>query len=149
MPASIVLAVALVAWGPVAPAPEVETSGAVARPESATSVQPIAPAAAPPPPAALAPAPAAPAPTPATAAPPATIQAPIIARAPLDVRATPALVAASAAKREPDRPLYKHWLFWTIAGGFFVTTIVVTIIATRPGPQPYTGNAPPYYVPFQ
>ena len=87
--------------------------------------------------------------TPAPAATPATIQTPIIAKAPLDVRATPALVAAPAPKREPRRPLYKHWLFWTIAGGFFLTTIVVTIVATRPGPQPYTGNAPPYYVPFQ
>jgi len=97
-------------------------------------------------PAAAAPAQAA---TPASAATPAPIQTPIIARAPLDVRATPALVAAPAPRREPDRPLYKHWLFWTIAGGFFLTTIVVTIVATRPGPQPYTGNAPPYYVPFQ
>jgi hypothetical protein len=143
-PASIVLAAALVAWGPAAPAPEVETSDAAARPEAATSVQPIAPA-----PAAAAPAPVMPAPNPAPAATPSPIEAPIIARAPLDVRATPALVAAPAAKREPDRPLYKHWLFWTIAGGFFLTTIVVTIVATRPGPQPYTGNAPPYYVPFQ
>lgn len=140
-PASIVLAAALVAWGPAAAAPEVETSDAAARPEAATNVQPIAPA-----PAAAAPAPVMAAPNPAT---PSTIEAPIIARAPLDVRATPALVAAPAAKREPDRPLYKHWLFWTIAGGFFLTTIVVTIVATRPGPQPYTGNAPPYYVPFQ
>jgi len=140
-PASIVLAAALVAWGPAAAAPEVETSDAAAPPEAATNVQPIAPA-----PAAAAPAPVMAAPNPAT---PSTIEAPIIARAPLDVRATPALVAAPAAKREPDRPLYKHWLFWTIAGGFFLTTIVVTIVATRPGPQPYTGNAPPYYVPFQ
>ena len=149
-PASIVLAAALVAWGPVAPAPEVETSDAAAPPEAATSVEPIAPAPAPcDARAARAPAPAPPAPMPATAATPATIQTPIIAKAPLDVRATPALVAAPAPQREPDRPLYKHWLFWTIAGGFFLTTIVVTIVATRPGPQPYTGNAPPYYVPFQ
>lgn len=127
------------AWGPVAPAPETDTSAAPAQPEAATSVAPIAPA------------PVAPAPPPpaAPSASPAMIQTPIIAKAPLDVRASPALVAAPAPKREPDRPLYKHWLFWTIAGGFFLTTVVVTIVATRPGPQPYTGNAPPYYVPFQ
>ena len=142
-PASIVLAVALTAWGPVAPAPEIETSDAAAPLQPASGVEPIAPA-----PPAAAPAPAA-APTPAAAAPPAPIQTSIIAKAPLEVRATPALVAAPAPQREPARPLYKHWLFWTIAGGFFLTTIVVTIVATRPGPQPYTGNAPPYYVPFQ
>ena len=148
-PASIVLAVALVAWGPVAPAPEAETSDAAAPPKPATTVEPIAPsppAAAPATPAAAGP-PAAPAPAPAATPPP--IQTPIIAKAPLEVRATPTLVAAPAAQREPARPLYKHWLFWTLAGGFFLTTIVVTIVATRPGPQPYTGNAPPYYVPFQ
>ena len=155
-PASIVLAVALVAWGPVAPAPEAETSDAAAPPKPATGVEPIAPsppAAAPSPPAAAPspPAAAAPpaAPTPAPAATPAPIQTSIIAKAPLEVRATPTLVATPAAQREPARPLYKHWLFWTLAGGFFLTTIVVTIVATRPGPQPYTGNAPPYYVPFQ
>ena len=153
-PASIVLAAALVAWGPVAPAPEIETSDAAPPPETGISVAPrapatpaaVAPAPAPAPPGALTPAPGG---APPPAATPAPIQTPIIARAPLEVRATPALVAAPAAKREPDRPLYKHWLFWTIAGGFFLTTIVVTIVATRPGPQPYTGNAPPYYVPFQ
>ena len=136
------------AWGPVAPAPEAETSDAAAPPKPATGVEPIAPS-----PPAAAPA------TPAAAAPPppraragrdaAPIQTSIVAKAPLEVRATPTLVAAPAAQREPARPLYKHWLFWTLAGGFFLTTIVVTIVATRPGPQPYTGNAPPYYVPFQ
>ena len=150
-PVALVLAAATLAWGPVAPEPpppvaaDASTPAAEPAPAAAASeVQPIAPA----PPAAAAPTPHV-APTPATAATPAPIQTPIIAKAPLDVRATPALVAAPSPKREPDRPLYKHWLFWTIAGGFFVTTIVVTIVATRPGPQPYTGNAPPYYVPFQ
>lgn len=143
---AFVFAAAVVSWGPVAPAPEPQPSdaadastaeqraAAVAPSVGTGEVRPIAPAG------------VAPAAAPAT---PATIQTPLIAKAPLDVRATPSLVAAPAPKREPGRPLYKHWLFWTIAGGFFVTTIVVTIVATRPGPQPYTGNAPPYYVPFQ
>jgi len=152
---AFVVAAAVIAWGPVAPAPEPqpadaagvgtaeEQAPAVAPTAGTGEVQPIAPAP-------VAPAPATPpAPTPTSAAAPATIHTPIIAKAPLDVRATPALVAAPAPKREPPRPLYKHWLFWTIAGGFFLTTVVVTIVATRPGPQPYTGNAPPYYVPFQ
>jgi hypothetical protein len=136
----MVFAAAVLAWGPVAPAPEPqppdaadagsseEQAAGVAPAAAASEVQPIAPA---------------------PAATPASVQTPIIAKAPLDVRATPALVAAPSPQREPGRPLYKHWLFWTIAGGFFLTTIVVTIVATRPGPQPYTGNAPPYYVPFQ
>jgi hypothetical protein len=144
---ALAFAAAVVAWGPVAPVPEPQPPDAAdagsAEEQAATApavgtgeVRPIVPA--PAPPAAT---------TPATAATPAPIQMPIIAKAPLDVRATPALVAAPS--RQPDRPLYKHWLFWTIAGGFFLTTIVVTVVATRPGPQPYTGNAPPYYVPFQ
>ena len=137
---AFVFAAAVVAWGPVAPAPEPQPpDGAGAGP----SEQPAPVAPTPP----LTPTPT-PTPSPPVASP-ATFQTPIIAKAPLDVRATPALVAAPAPKREPDRPLYKHWLFWTIAGGFFLSTIVVTIVATRPGPQPYTGNAPPYYVPFQ
>jgi len=151
---ALVFAAAVVAWGSVAPVPEPqppdaadtgssEEQAAGAPAVGTAEVRPIVPAP-------VAPAPATPAaPTPAAAATPATIPAPIIAKAPLDVRARPALVAAPAPQREPGRPLYKHWLFWTIAGGFFLTTVVVTIVATRPGPQPYTGNAPPYYVPFQ
>jgi hypothetical protein len=144
-PVALVFVAAVVAWGPAVPVPEPQPPGAAESGSSEEQAATVAPAVGTGEVRPITPAPAAPAP----AAAPATIQAPIIARAPLDVRATPALVAAPAAKREPDRPLYKHWLFWTIAGGFFVTTIVVTIIATRPGPQPYTGNAPPYYVPFQ
>jgi hypothetical protein len=114
------MAAALAAWGAVAPSAEPAPS-AVA-PPSATAM-PAAPA-------------------------PPVIQAPIIVKAPVDVRAAPALVAAPRARPEPQPPLYKRWRFWAIAGGLLVATVIVTLVETRPGPAPYTGNAPPYYVGF-
>ena len=119
-PASIVMAAALAAWGAVAPS--VEPAPSVVAPPAATAL-------------------------PATAALPA-IQVPIIAKAPVDVRAAPVRVAAPRARPEPRSPLYKDWRFWAIAGGIFAATVIFTIAETRPGPAPYTGNAPPYYVGF-
>jgi hypothetical protein len=126
-PASLVFSAALFAWGPVSPA---------AAPELGETV-PAAPATPPPtaPPAAAAP-----------ASPPPV--APIVAKAPIDVRARPTLVASPVAHQEPRKPLHKQWAFWAIAGGFLAATIVVTLIATRPMPEAYRGNAPPYYMPF-
>jgi len=124
--ASLVFTAALVAWGPVSP-PAPETSERV----------PAAPA--PPPPSAP---PGAAAPV----SPPPVV--PIIAKAPIDVRARPTLVAAPPAHHEPNKPLYRQWAFWAITGGFLTATIGLTIIATRPMPEAYRGNAPPYYMPF-
>jgi hypothetical protein len=114
IPAAVVLAAAVAAWGAVAPAPEL------------------------PPPAVVPP-----------VTPPAAIESTIIAKAPVDVRTAPALVAAPRARPEPPpRPLYKDWRFWVIAGGLFATTVILTIAETRPGPEPYTGNVPPYSIRF-
>lgn len=128
-PGTFVFAAALFAWGPVAP--PAETTGPEAA-EPAPTVPEM------PPPGASA----------ADASPPPPAAAPIIAKAPIDVRARPALVATPAAYHEPPRPLHKQWAFWAIAGGFLAATIVVTIIATRPAPEAYRGNTPPYYMPF-
>jgi hypothetical protein len=129
-PASLVVAAALLAWGPVSPPVETPAAeSAEPAPAPAETVQPAAPAAAAP-------------------APPPPVATTIIAKAPVDVRARPTLVAAPAAHREPHKPLVKQPAFWVLAGGFLAATIVVTIIATRPAPEAYRGNAPPYYMPF-
>ena len=131
-PAPLVLAAALFAWGPIAPAP----------PEApADTAEPSAAEAPPPTPAEAA------APTPAPAAPPAPIQPAIIAKAPIVVRAAPAPVAAPARTSERGK-LHGRWWFWAIAGGLFAATLVVTVVETRPGPQPYGGNTPPYTISF-
>jgi len=133
LPASVVLA-ALLAWGPVWPAPEALEDGA-AEPAAA------APEAAPPPapPADV----KAPAPAPTPAARPG-----IVARGPIDLRARPALVGAPRKAHEPPKPLHKQWAFWAIAGGLFVGAVTAVVIATRPAPEAYRGNTAPYYVPF-
>jgi len=119
-----VLVAAFAAWAPVAPPPE------------------PAPPPLPPP---VAPAPVTPvvsdAETPggAPSIPPA-----IIVRGPIDARATP--LVAAAAPPPVHRPLYERWQFWAIAGGLLTTAIVLTVAVTRPGPRPYTGNAPPFSV---
>jgi hypothetical protein len=131
-PAPLVLAAALFAWGPIAPAP----------PEApADTAEPSAAEAPPPTPAEAA------APTPAPAAPPAPIQPAIIAKAPIVVRAAPAPVAAPARTSERGK-LHGRWWFWAIAGGLFAAALVVTVVETRPGPQPYGGNTPPYTISF-
>jgi len=145
MPASLVLAVALVAWGPIAPAPDAASSGAPPSPAGATA--PRGGVGSPPPSSS---APVAPGQGRAAPARPAPLVSPIIAKAPLDVRATPALVAAPAPrdKAQERTPLHKRWQFWAIAGGLFATAIAVTVAVTRPGPRPYTGNAGPFFVTF-
>jgi hypothetical protein len=132
-PGTIVVAALLAGWGPVWPAPEQAASEAVAAaapPAAAASTTP----------APVAPPVAAPVP----ARPPA-----IIAKAPIDVRARPVMVTAPRHPREPRTPIHKQWAFWAIAGGLLVTTVVATIVATRPTPDAYRGNTSPYYVPFQ
>jgi hypothetical protein len=126
------LAAALTAWGPVAPSPELETPREYAAPAATASEAESAPTEA----------------VRTPAAPPPAIPASIVAKAPVAVRAAPAFAPAPPPTRERGVPLHKRWWFWTIAGGLFTGTIVATYAMTRPGPQPYTGNAPPYYVPF-
>lgn len=129
---------ALLAWGPVWPAPEAPENGA-AQPAEATAPEAAPPSAAP-----------ADVKTPAVAAPAAVpIATPaIIARGPIDVRARPALVGAPRKAHEPPKPLHKQWAFWAIAGGLFVGAVTAVVIATRPAPEAYRGNTAPYYVPF-
>jgi len=119
-PASIILALAVAAWGPVATSPGAPPSSPA--PVSG-GVEPIA---APPPPRAPQPA--------------------LLAKAPIAVRGTPALVGAPA--QPAQKQLYKNWVFWLISGGLFASTLIVTILVTRPPPEPYTGNVPPFRVPF-
>jgi hypothetical protein len=126
---SIVLAIVVAAWAPVVPSSGAPTAPA-AQPASSAApatggIEPIAP----PPPVA---------PPPRGAPRPA-----LIAKAPIAVRGAPVLVDAP-----PQKPLYKSWVFWVISGGLFTATIIATILATRPPPEPYTGKAPPFRVPL-
>jgi len=129
---SIVLAIAVAAWAPVAPSSGAPTAPGAEPASSAApapgGVEPIAP----PPPVA---------PPPRRAPEPA-----LIAKAPLQVRGTPVLVGAPAAPAQ--KPLYKSWVFWLISGGLFTATVIATVLVSRPPPEPYTGNAPPFRLPL-
>jgi hypothetical protein len=132
-PGSIVLAAALVSWGPIAPAPGPESPVETAEP-TANETPPVAPAAE-----------AVPSPPPAA---PAPIQPAIIAKAPIVVRAAPAPVPRPPTPPTERGKLQSRWWFWAIAGGLFAGVLAVTIVETRPGPQAYGGNTPPYTISF-
>jgi len=133
-PAPLVLVATFFAWAPIVPAPP-EPPAETAEPSAEQAPAP-------------APAPAeATTPTPAPAAPPAPIQPAIIAKAPIVVRAAPAPIAAPARTSERGK-LQGRWWFWAIAGGLFASVVIVTVVETRPGPQPYGGNTPPYTISF-
>jgi len=124
-PASFVLAAALVAWGSI--------SAPVATPAS-EAVQPVPapPAAVPPPP-----------PAPAIVVKQLFDEPRLIAKP-----SPPPPPRASRGSRPPRPVLYRDWRFWTISGGLFAATVLVTFLVTRPGPQPYAGNLPPNVVVF-
>jgi hypothetical protein len=130
-PAPLVLAAALFAWGPVVPGP-LEPPAETAEPsaEQAPAPPPVETTA-----------------TTPTPAPAPLIQPAIIAKAPIVVRPAPAPVSTPARATERGK-LQSRWWFWAIAGGLFASAIVVTIVETRPGPQPYGGNTPPYTISF-
>ena len=123
--ASVVLAAALAAWGAFPTAASAPASDAVDTAEAA----PIPTS-----------------PPPSVPAPPAVRQ--IFDEPPLI--ATPARRERSRPQRlRPVRaPLYRDWRFWTISGGLFAATVVVTILVTRPGPQPFAGNFDPKVIFF-
>jgi hypothetical protein len=77
----------------------------------------------------------------------------MLARPPLDVsvRPVPAVAAAAGGRAAPPprRQLYEDWRFWAIVGSAFAAMVTATYLVTRPDPQPYTGNAAPFYVSFQ
>lgn len=131
-PAPLVLAAALLAWGPVVPgSPEPPAETAEPSTEQAPAPAPVETTAT--------------TPTPVSAAAP--IQPAIIAKAPIVVRPAPAPVSTPERATERGK-LQSRWWFWAIAGGLFASAIVVTIVETRPGPQPYGGNTPPYTISF-
>jgi hypothetical protein len=81
--------------------------------------------------------------------PPLPAPAPVVVKqlfdesTPVPRRSSPPSLRLSRPAR-PERPdLFRNWRFWTISGGLFVATVVVTILVTRPGPQPYAGNLSP------
>lgn len=121
------LATALAVWRPPALPPATPDE-----PAAEASPEPE------PPPPAPEPAPPSPATVPQIAD--TALASPLIARAPLDVRARPVRVSPA--------PLYKNWRFWAVAGGLFAAMVATTLIVTRPDPPPYTGNTYPYYVSF-
>jgi tetratricopeptide (TPR) repeat protein len=73
--------------------------------------------------------PPAPAPTPALDAPAPAPEASL-------VTTTPAPPAAAA-------PVYERWWFWTAVGAVVVAAVVVGVVASSKGPQPYAGNLGP------
>jgi hypothetical protein len=112
------LLAALAAWGPVAPAAD---SGSEPAREPFVPTAAAVPSAPPPP----------------------------VVRTTIDPDAAPALLAAPSPSPPPPRtPTYKRWQFWVIAGGAFAAAVGLTIAVTRPGPEPYSGNAPPYLISF-
>ena len=124
-PASLVVA-ALIAWGPAWPAPEPATPGdvgdAVIAPSDGAPAVPETP------------------PKFSPAPEPPVLPVAIVAKAPLDVRAQPAAKSRT--------PVHKQWAFWVLAGSFVVGSLVAVYVATRPEPQAYRGNAPPFYMSF-
>ena len=119
--ASVVLAAALAAWGVLPTAAPAPRRGAVE-----TEVSPIQ-----------------------ASLPPSVPASPLVKQIfdepPLIAR--PARVRPERPRAERARParapLYRDWRFWTISGGLLVASVVVTILVTRPGPQPFEGNFDP------
>jgi hypothetical protein len=121
--APLVLAAALAGWGS-APAPaSVPASDAVATTDAAPEVE------SPPPPSTGAPLP---------------VKQLFDEPGPVSVLSRP----APAPLRPARSPLYRDWRFWAISGSLFAASVVVTILVTRPGPQPYPGNLPPNVISF-
>jgi tetratricopeptide (TPR) repeat protein len=54
-----------------------------------------------------------------------------------------ALVAAPAPPPPPPSPFYKRWWFWTGVGVIVVSAVVIGVVASSKGPQPYAGTLGP------
>jgi tetratricopeptide (TPR) repeat protein len=80
-------------------------------------------------------------PAPAPVATPAPVPPPQL------VAPTPAPEAALVAAPTPppprSSPLYERWWFWTGVGVIVVSAVVIGVIASSKGPQPYVGTLGP------
>jgi tetratricopeptide (TPR) repeat protein len=54
-----------------------------------------------------------------------------------------ALIATPAAPPPPSTPVYERWWFWTGVGVVVVSAVVIGIVASSKGSQPYVGNLGP------
>jgi tetratricopeptide (TPR) repeat protein len=82
---------------------------------------------------------ATPAPAPVAAPTPVPAPPPLAAPAPeATLIATPATPAP-----QPSSPVYKRWWFWTGVGVIVVSAVVIGVVASSKGPQPYVGTLGP------
>jgi tetratricopeptide (TPR) repeat protein len=84
----------------------------------------------------------------ATPVPDAPVMAPVVvAPAPAleapPPPATTSMIVTAPAPAPAHAPIYKSWWFWTGAGAVVVGAVVVVLLATSKGPQPYMGNLGP------
>jgi tetratricopeptide (TPR) repeat protein len=84
---------------------------------------------------------ASPTPTPVVTPAPAPVPPPQL------VAPTPAPEAALIAMPTPpppqSSPIYKRWWFWTGVGVIVVSAVVIGVVASSKGPQPYVGTLGP------
>jgi hypothetical protein len=66
---------------------------------------------------------------------PQAVETPPVARP-----AVPILWTEPVKTETPRRPLYKNWVFWTVAGSLVALAVVVTIAVTRDPPPAYPGT---------
>ncbi|HEX4404496.1 MAG TPA: hypothetical protein VH560_06695 [Polyangia bacterium] len=86
------------------------------------------------------------APQPEATPTPAPAAAPTPAPAPPPQLAAPApevTLVATPAPPPPATPVYKRWWFWTGVGVIVASAVVIGVVASSKGPQPYSGTLGP------